>query len=109
MIDQAAAELGVSVQKARKQGGQKTVLLVERDGDPFVMTVISTGSTLPDALKRATREVELLTTIDDDNVVKVASELVELGDAPDGVAWLEQYLDGEDLSDALTGPWDWDD
>lgn len=96
------------MEKPLKQGGQKTVLLVDRGGDRFVMKVISTGSTLPDALKRATREVDLLTTIDDDNVVKVASELVEIGDTPDGVAWLEEYLKGEDLSDALQGPWAWD-
>lgn len=108
MIDQAAAALGVSLEQPLKQGGQKTVLLVSRGGEKFVMKVISTGSTLPDALRRATREVELLTTVDDDNVVKVASELVELGDNPDGVAWLEEYLEGEDLSDAFQRPWGWD-
>jgi eukaryotic-like serine/threonine-protein kinase len=96
------------VTQSLKQGGQKTVLLVERGADTFVMKVISTGSTLPDALKRATREVELLKGIDHPNVVKVASDLVEVGDAPDGVAWLEEYLEGDDLSDALTPQWDWD-
>jgi serine/threonine-protein kinase len=40
--------------------------------------------------------------------VKVARDLVELGDPPDGVAWLEEYLEGDDLSDVLTGRWDWD-
>lgn len=108
LIDAAAGELGVSVERPLKQGGQKTVLLVQDGHDTFVMKVISTGSALPDALKRATREVELLKSIDHPNVVKVASELVELGDSPDGVAWLEEHLEGEDLSDALTGPWDWD-
>jgi eukaryotic-like serine/threonine-protein kinase len=108
LIDDAAAALSVTVVEALKEGGQKTVLLVERAGERFVMKVIATGSTLPDALKRATREVELLKSIDHPNVVKVASDLMELGETPDGVAWLEEHLDGEDLSDALTERWDWD-
>lgn len=108
MIDDAAQDLGVTVSRPLKQGGQKTVLLVERGSDNFVMKVMSTGSTLPDALKRAVREVELLKSIDHPNVVKVASDLVELGDPPEGVAWLEEFLDGDDLSDVLAAPWNWD-
>lgn len=108
LIDAAAQALEVTVVRDLKEGGQKTVVLVERDGEPFVMKVISTGSTLPDALKRATREVELLKGIDHPNVVKVASDLVELGDGPDGVTWLEEYLEGDDLGDVLAGAWDWD-
>jgi serine/threonine protein kinase len=108
LIDAAAAALNVTVVEALKEGGQKTVLLTERTGERFVMKVIATGSTLPDALKRATREVELLKSIDHPNVVKVASELVELGETPDGVAWLEEHLEGEDLSEALTERWEWD-
>lgn len=108
MIDTAATALKVTVVDALKEGGQKTVLLAERSGELFVMKVIATGSTLPDALKRATREVELLKSLDHPNVVKVASELVELGATPDGVAWLEEHLEGEDLSDSLTAQWEWD-
>jgi serine/threonine protein kinase len=108
LIDAAAGALNVTVVEALKEGGQKTVLLAERTGERFVMKVIATGSTLPDALKRATREVELLKSIDHPNVVKVASELVELGETPDGVAWLEEHLEGEDLSEALTERWEWD-
>jgi serine/threonine protein kinase len=108
MVDDAARELHVTVTRALKQGGQKTVLLAERGNDSFVMKVMSTGSTLPDALKRAVREVELLKSIDHPHVVKVASDLVELGDPPEGVAWIEEFLEGEDLSDALAAPWDWD-
>ena len=108
LIDTAAAALNVTVVESLKAGGQKTVLLVDRSGERFVMKVIATGSTLPDALKRATREVELLKSIDHPNVVKVASDLVELGETPDGVAWLEEHLEGDDLSDALTARWDWD-
>lgn len=108
LIDAASDALEVTVQRPLKQGGQKTVLLVERQGTPFIMKVISTGSSLPDAFKRATREVELLKSINHPNVVKVASDLVELGEGPDGVSWLEEHLDGEDLSDVIGSRWQWD-
>lgn len=108
MEDGAANALGVTVSQRLTQGGQKTVLLVEQGTDTFVMKVMSTGPSLPDALKRATREVELLKRIDHPNVVKVASDLVELGEPSQGVAWLEEFLEGEDLADAITTPWDWD-
>lgn len=107
LIDEAASGLEVAVQSRLKEGGQKTVLLVDRAGEQLVMKVISTGGTLPDALRRAKREVELLQSINHPNVVKVASDLIELGSTPDGVAWLEQHLDGEDLGDALKNLWDW--
>jgi serine/threonine protein kinase len=103
----AANGLGVTVVQRLKQGGQKTVLLVEKGTDRFVMKVMSTGPSQPDALKRATREVELLGQIDHPNVVKVASDLLEHGEPPQAVAWLEEYLEGEDLGDAITAPWDW--
>lgn len=103
---EAEAELEVTILEPLKQGGQKTVLLVEKNGEQYVMKVMSTGSSMPDALKRARREVELLQSIDDPNVVKVAAALVELGEPPAGVAWLEQKLDGEDLGEAIGNPWD---
>lgn len=102
----AEAELEVTILEPLKQGGQKTVLLVEKNGEQYVMKVMSTGPSLPDALKRARREVELLQSIDDPHVVKVAADLVELGEPPTGVAWLEEKLDGEDLGDAMGTPWD---
>jgi len=108
-MEEAAADgLEVSVVQRLKQGGQKTVLLVESGADRYVMKVMATGSSQPDALRRASREVELLSKIDHANVVKVASGLLELGEPPEGVAWLEDFLDGEDLGDAITAPWDWD-
>lgn len=63
----------------RFAGGQKTVLLAERNQEPLVLKVISIGSSMPDALRRAQREVELLRAVDHPNVVRVVSELVELG------------------------------
>jgi serine/threonine protein kinase len=109
LIDTASQSLGVTVVKPLKQGGQKTVLEVDEGGTPRVMKVISIGSSAPDALKRAQREVELLKSVSHPNVVKVASDLVELGEPVEGVAWLEELLDGADLSDILTAAWDWPD
>ena len=107
MEDAAANGLEVTVVQRMKQGGQKTVLLVEQGSGQYVMKVMTTGPSQPDALKRATREVELLSKIDHPNVVKVASDLLELGEPPLGVAWLEEFLEGDDLGDAITTPWDW--
>lgn len=110
LIDEAAALHGVMVVRPLRQGGQKTVLLAQRpDGDELVLKVIAIGSSQPDALRRARREVELLARIDQPNVVKVASDLGELRDPPEGAAWLEEYLEGEDLSDVLGSAWDWTD
>lgn len=110
LIDEAAALHGVTVMRPLRPGGQKTVLLTERElGEQLVLKVIAIGSSQPDALRRARREVELLARIDHPNVVKVASDLGELRDPPEGAAWLEEYLEGDDLSDLLGSPWDWAD
>lgn len=93
---------------ALKDGGQKTVRLVERTGERFVLKVIQAGSSNPQALLRASREVELLRNLDHENVVKLSSDLLELGNPPVGAAWLEEFLDGEDLSDRLSDPWTWE-
>lgn len=109
LIAQAADTLAVEVVRALKQGGQKTVLLANSGDDPAVLKVISVGPSTPDALRRAQREVELLHRIDHPNVVRVASELVEIGDPCVGVAWLEDYLEGQDLAELLGEPWAWPD
>lgn len=103
------AALGVEDVRDLMTGGQKTVRVVRRGGDELVLKVIALESDAPQALRRAHREVELLQSIDNDHVVRVASELVEIGDAPDGVAWLEEYLEGDDLADHLGQPWSWKD
>jgi serine/threonine-protein kinase len=108
LLDEAFATLGVSDVRELKTGGQKTVRLVDQGGTRLVMKVIALESGAPDALKRAQREVELLQQINHDHVVKVASGLVELGTPAHGVTWLEEYLDGNDLSDHLTSAWTWD-
>ena len=58
-------------------------------------------------LERARREVLLLASLNDRRVVGVRSGLAALGDVrtPHGVAWLEERLDGADLSDLLGQPW----
>lgn len=73
------------------------------------MKVVALDSSSPAALRRAQREVELLQEVNDAHVVKVASELVELRDPPEGAAWLEEYLEGEDLGDLVGSQWSWPD
>jgi eukaryotic-like serine/threonine-protein kinase len=110
LIDEAATLHGVTLVSPLRQGGQKTVLLAERPGGiQLVLKVIAIGGSQPDALRRARREVELLARTDHPNVVKVASDLAELRDPPEGAAWLEEYLDGDDLVDLIGSPWDWPD
>lgn len=108
LIDEALAALDAEPVRSLRDGGQKTVRLVKRNGEELVLKVIAIESGLPDALRRAQREVELLQTIDNARVVKVASDLVELGDPLRGVAWLEEYLEGEDFGDLLADRWSWD-
>jgi eukaryotic-like serine/threonine-protein kinase len=108
LVAEACAALGVRELGSLRDGTQKTVRLVERGGERLVLKVASVGSSSPDALRRAQREVELLGTLNHPNVVSVASGLAEIGVPPRGVAWLEEYLDGEDLADLVTAPWSWD-
>lgn len=92
-------------------GGQKAVRHVRRKGQDLVLKVIALDASLPAALQRATREVDLLAEIENEHVVKVASGLVELGEPVEGAAWLEEFLDGQDLSALVSGSqlWGWDD
>lgn len=107
IIDEAADLLGVTRVSQLKGGGQKAVEVVERGGESLIMKVISLGSSEPDKLRRAEREVELLVSIESDYVVGVASLLVEVGDPVVGAAWLEEHLGGVDLADKVGTPWDW--
>jgi eukaryotic-like serine/threonine-protein kinase len=108
LVEQAMEALGVEPVRDLRSGGQKTVRLVRQGERELVLKVISLGSSSPDALRRAQREVELLANVDNEHVVKAASELVELGNPVTGAAWLENYLVGEDLGDLLGSPWEWD-
>jgi serine/threonine protein kinase len=109
LIAAAMGALNVVAVRELRSGGQKTVRLVRRAEQELVLKVISLGSSTPDALRRAQREVELLGRVSDPHLVQAASELVELGDPVTGAAWLEVYLEGEDLGDLLGNPWSWED
>lgn len=107
LLNEAVASLGVTKGRELKPGGQKVVYEVERAGEPLVMKVIAIRLSAPEALKRAEREVHALAEMQSPHVVKVASELVELGSPVVGAAWLEEHLDGHDLTAELGAPWSW--
>jgi serine/threonine-protein kinase len=108
LIRDAMDALGVEEVKELRPGGQKVVRLVRRDETHLVLKVIPVGSSTPDALRRAEREVSFLRSLDNPHIVQVASDLVELGEPVQGAAWLEEYLDGEDLANTFTERWGWD-
>lgn len=105
LLKLACQQLNLTVVSALKAGGQKTVHLVQCDGKQQVLKLVEIGSNDPSVLQRARREVELLASTDHTNVVRVESELIELGDPVAGAAWLEEYLDGHDLSAHLGAAW----
>ncbi len=107
MIDNAVAALGVESATPLVQGGQKYVLRAVLASRDVVIKIVPfpTGPAAAIVRERARREVELLAAIDSRHVVKVLSEPVEIGDGPDAVAWVEEYLDGNDLSQCMNTPW----
>ncbi|MED5814549.1 serine/threonine-protein kinase [Mycolicibacterium sp. 050232] len=98
-VTDACVALGVTAVRALVPGGQKQVhVVVDASGNESVLKLIDLGAASdPAALQRARREVELLRSIDHPNVVKVRSELRELGSPPLAAFWLEEFLDGQDL------------
>lgn len=110
LIAEACTALGV-VDKGPigALGGQKAVRLVDRSGQQCVLKVVALTATSPTTLTRAEREVELLKSLNSPHVVKVVSDLVALGSPAHGATWLEEFLDGEDLSTLLTSKWSWSD
>lgn len=109
LISEALHRLGVTQIGVLKPGAQKQVRLVDRLGEQLVLKVIEIGSSAPEALERAEREVQLLASLGSDHVVKVASDLIELGIPVTGAAWLEEHLDGQDLGVELgSKQWSWE-
>jgi eukaryotic-like serine/threonine-protein kinase len=108
LIQQAFQALEVVHVRDLRDGGQKTVKVVRRGDDEFVMKIVAIGSSSPDALSRARREVELLRSIDHPHLVHAASDLIELSSPVEGAAWLEEFLDGDDLRELLVKPWNWE-
>lgn len=90
-------------------GGQKAVRHVRSGTDDLVMKVIVLRSSSPTTLTRAEREVALLKSLSNANVVRVISDLAKIGPGPDGAAWLEEHLDGDDLTAILGTQWPWQD
>lgn len=111
LVAEAVLALGVTDEgPIGAVGGQKAVRLVSREGKTFVLKVVALEFATDETLKRAQREVQLLADIDNPNVVKVKSDLVELGAPVHGAAWIEEYLDGDDLGNLLFGAlWEWSD
>lgn len=111
LVGEAVAALGLTDEgPIGAIGGQKAVRRVSREGQTFVLKVVALEFTTDETLKRAEREVQLLASIANPNVVEVESDLVELGYPVHAAAWIEEYLDGDDLSTLLTGAqWTWTD
>lgn len=111
MIDLVANELGVENLVRLREGGQKYVARCRAtDGDAVLKIVSLQGiGNAGEVLERAKREVELLADMDHPNLVRIRQPLTNVGDPIVAVAWLEEYLEGEDLTDRLGVPWPWSD
>lgn len=109
----AQAALGTTALVPLAIGGQKQVYSAELEGVAVVVKVVLVpqDTTYADeVVERAQREVELLSTIESDFVVRVLSEAVEIGDRPEALCWVEEFLDGEDLRQLTSSfPWPEDD
>lgn len=108
MINAVCAALGFKDATVIFQGGQKIVLKGTLSGTPAVAKIVPVpeGPNGEITLKRAHREVELLSAVESDRVVKVLTDAIEIGD-PDTVAvcWAEVFLDGTDLHQSLSRRW----
>ncbi|UJC79921.1 hypothetical protein D4768_21235 [Rhodococcus erythropolis] len=111
LLTEVSDRLGLEDAKPLTQGGQKMVLTGRLGGIDAVAKVVFTpaGPAGQIALKRAHREVELLSAVDSDYVVRVLTDAIEIGEQPDAVCWAENRLDGVDISVLLANKWDHDD
>lgn len=107
LVTDACTDLGVHRVRPLVAGGQKQVHVVaDAAGTESVLKLIDLGAASdPAALERARREVELLRSVDHPNVVKVRTELRELGTPPVAAFWLEEFLDGGDLRHCCGTGW----
>ena len=103
----AFAALGVANTSPMTQGGQKLVFKGTLAGVDVVVKIvpIPSGPGGQIVLERAHREVELLAAVDSPYVVSVLSEAIEIGEPVDAVAWVEGYLEGDDLGSHLQTAW----
>jgi serine/threonine protein kinase len=107
LIAEVSAALGFDDAQPLTQGGQKLVLKGTLSGAPAVAKVVFLSQDLNGdiTLQRAHREVELLSAVESDRVVKVLTDAVEIGEPPVAVCWAEEYLDGDDLRVSLNRKW----
>lgn len=104
----AAVAFGLEDVVPFARGGQKLVSRANRDGQPVILKTVLLGHNAdPNALERCDREVKLLKSLGSVNIVKVLSEMVSLGDPPTAAVWLEEELDGDDLSNLVGPQWSW--
>lgn len=108
VIAAAAAEFGLSNTKPIAQGGQKLVCRADSPmGQVVLKVVLLAGSPDPNALERCEREVSLLRSLRSPNIVHVLSEMKTVGSPAGASMWLEEYLDGQDISQLLGSQWSW--
>lgn len=107
LIHAVSAALGFEDGHVLTQGGQKIVLKGTLSGAPAVAKIVPLpqGPNGDITLRRAHREVELLSAVESDRVVKVLTDAVEIKDPSNAVCWAEQYLEGHDLSASLDHAW----
>ncbi|MGO1667598.1 serine/threonine-protein kinase [Flaviflexus sp.] len=107
LINNVCAALAFEDAEFLDQGGQKYVLKGKLSGAPSVAKIVPViqGPNGEVTLKRAQREVELLSAVDSDRVVKVLTDAIEIGDPTEAVCWVEEFLDGEDLNRTLNHRW----
>lgn len=108
-IVEATGHFGLSDVQPLASGGQKTVCTAVLGTSEVVLKVVMlSASTDPNALERCRREVDVLQGTASPNLVRILSPLAMLGSGPDAAAWLEEYLDGEDMSSLTGSQWTWD-
>lgn len=106
-IEDCRSALGVEEMTPLTQGGQKLVFLTSLASEPVIVKIVPTP-TGPGAeliLERAHREVDLLQQVESEYVVNVLSDAVEVGEPVFAVTWVEELLDGQDMTGLLQDTW----
>lgn len=104
LLGEVRAALGTGPLVPLIEGGQKQVFRSTLGGTDVVVKVVPVPVTtfVTDVVERARREVEVLSIVDSPFIVRVLSEAVEIGERPEAVCWVEELLDGEDLTLLMT-------
>jgi serine/threonine-protein kinase len=106
LIDEAYQTFELGDPELIVQGGQKLVAKGTTPRGLVVMKLVAIeGAHAHTALERARREVALLGRVHHERVVKLASELAELGEPVAALAWLEDFIEGDDIRVLMGLPW----